>query len=183
MPLSPTSARASRCCPVRALPHQPGPPAPPNEITFGQDGDGYIILKARCASSAWPLLATGDARPLRLHRWLVKACEGEVVPRACDDAACIRVAHLTRGTACENLQDAHARKRRQRSNPAPQPQASPADQLAPQPECSFESAAAAARERTFVTGFASPSKRARALARATARAAASTPVSMAASIV
>ena len=47
MPLSPASALAARCCVVTELPHQPRGRAEGNKLTFGQEVDGYVLVKPR----------------------------------------------------------------------------------------------------------------------------------------
>ena len=186
MPLSPASALAARCCVVTELPHQPRGRAEGNKLTFGQEVDGYVLVKPRAELDGWPLLQTGEPRPMRLTRWLVRAGAGESALHACDKPACIRRAHLSRGSDSTNLTDAHARERRTHqprmskeaaaATAAGLATARAARLAAPPFSAAGESAAAAARERVFVTGFASPSKRARLLARAAVAEAAASPL-------
>ena len=182
--LSPASAQAARCCLVRVLPHQPVERgAPGNELTYGQQSEGYVIVKPRRCSAEWPTLSTGEPRPIKLHRWLVGAQEGEIVMHSCDEPTCVRRAHLSRGSASANLADAHRRGRRRQARSRLSPSSASAARAASKQQLAVIasnhlSAAQARREGEFITGFASPTKRARAAARAAQEAAAQTPIAI-----
>lgn len=157
--------RDSHCCIVNELPPSEGRPSATEAVYFGRDSDGYIVVVARSPTRGWPLTATEQPCPVRLGRWIVAAATGEVARHTCDTPGCIARAHLIRGTQGQNLDDALKRKRRvrvvrtARSNPMGR-HANDAPSLTPAPRPQ-RTAAVDADELFCVTGFYSPSKKAR----------------------
>lgn len=164
-----------RCCIVQHLP--PGKGARRRRgVYYGIDADGYVIARAAAArgGGGWPVLSTGEPAPVRVHRAVSVIPPHMMGMHACDEPACIRRLHITAGAACDNNSEAHERGRRWAAAAAASSSAAavrtPRLTGSPvKPARARLGAASEARERLFcVAGFSSPSKRARALARAAA---------------
>ena len=168
---APSSTRgvcaAQGCTIVQQLPG--APLAPDNPFYFGMDAHGYIMVSPRLGKAAWPATRSGRPKPIRLTRWLVRAPPGAVVRHTCDCPSCIRVSHLVPSAQAANLADSVRRGRRRarlggRSAPTRTLRSSgPAPAT---PMAAEGNAAQRAREARFrLTGFGSPSKIARRVAR------------------
>jgi hypothetical protein len=159
------SAPCSECCTVQELPTRPLRGPSRARWYFGSDRDGYIMVRARSASAArlWPTASTGEALPVRLHRWLANVGPYGETMHACDNPRCIRCSHVTEGTRAANVRDTWSRLRRVHAPSIP-PRSTPRSE--PPPPLPSHDPNIASREAIFVmTGFSSPTKLARALTR------------------
>ena len=176
---APSSTRAicaaRGCAIVQELPE--APLSANNPFYFGRDADGYVLVSPRLQYAAWPRARDGQCPPVRLTRWLVRAPSGSVVKHNCDNPACIRVSHLVCSTQADNLADARRRGRRRGrlgGRNAPSPALRSGGAAPPTPLAAGGNFAQKARESRFgMTGFTSPSKLARSIARSRLQAASS----------
>lgn len=132
-------------------------------LYFGVDSNGYVIVSASEAVSAWPLLSTGQPAPVRLHRWQIKARNNEMALHVCDQPGCINPHHIYSGNAAANLLDSYAHGRRKRKSSIQVVEPTPRTQTPQTPLPPAELAAPLeARETRFcMAGYLSPSKKAR----------------------
>lgn len=134
---------------------------------FGQTIAGYNIINRRDSSACWPTTQAGRPCPVRLTRWMCSAPTGVCVRHTCDTPACIARGHLVLGTQRDNLCDAIGRKRRSKEGRARPPRAH--TRTAPLQPSSQPRTRAQGQDADSVfcmTGFFSPSKKARKRAKA-----------------
>ena len=155
------------CCVVEELPAQPRHrDAPRNPFTFGQEADGYVLVRAERPRTGWPLSKRGQPLPIRLHRWVSKTRPDLFATHACDDPRCIAASHICPATVAENNKDTAKRKRRRIRQPARQKAAAQqqAERRAPAPTLTPGTPRVASRERVFcLAGYSSPTRLARRL--------------------
>ena len=109
-----------RCCMVKELPDSSqAASVAANLFYFGRDADGYTMVTARRPIASWPVARNSKKLlPVRLARWMLQAPADTVVRHVCDTPACVAYNHLVPGTQADNLGDAIARQRRARNEPS-----------------------------------------------------------------
>lgn len=113
-------ADGSVCNTAEVLPkRQRGDPA--GQILFGEETRGYLVVVPRrgtAAAADWPVLATGQPRPYRIHRLVCLCPKSKVASHSCDVPGCWSQAHIVPATQQQNMCDAVRRKRMARQRRA-----------------------------------------------------------------
>ena len=152
------------CCVVGELPRATPP------LYFGREAEGYVVVSPTMPIEGWPTSSDGTFLPVRLARWMVHVGHGLVARHTCDTPSCIARAHLVPGTHSENVRDCIVRRRR-RSDASPLPSRTQRPRLdrsqssgpaASPATCGGGRSVDASKDVLFpMTGFLSPSKKAR----------------------